>query len=151
MSVQENATLIRTIHALYDAGDLTRCVELATPDVEWVLIPLGETYRGLEGFREVLQNWNTAFPDAKTPISSLIIAEDGAADEFTYQGTHTGPLAVSGGPIPPTGRRVDFEVCHTMQIRDGKFAAIRTYFDSATLMRQLGVLPASAEAATASR
>jgi steroid delta-isomerase-like uncharacterized protein len=150
MSAQENTTLIRTIHALYDAGDVARCVELAAPDVEWVLIPLGETYRGLEGFREVLQNWNTAFPDAKTPISNLIVAEDAAADEFDYQGTQTGPLAVPGSPIPATGRRVDFRVCHAMQIRDGKFTAIRTYFDSATLLRQLGVMPAPAEAAAAS-
>ena len=150
MSAQDNEALIRKLHALYDAGNIAGCAALAATDVEWVVVPFGETYRGPDGFRDGLQIWNTAFPDAKAPISHAIATEDAVVAEYDYRGTQTGPLAAPGGPIPPTGKRVDAKGCHVAQVRDGKFVSIRTYFDVATLLRQLGLMPTPAEAGASS-
>ena len=44
-------------------------------------------------------------------------------------------------PIPPTGRTIELHIAEIYQIRDGKIALLRAYYDGATLMRQLGVMP----------
>ncbi len=54
-------------------------------------------------------------------------------------GTHQGDFA----GIPPTGRRVDYHACEIFQIRVGKIVRARTYLDTGTILRQLGVLPGS--------
>jgi steroid delta-isomerase-like uncharacterized protein len=150
MSAQDNEALMRKLHALYDAGDIGGCAALAAPDLEWLVAPFGETYRGPDGFRDGLQIWNTAFPDAKAPITYVMATGDAVAAEYDYRGIQTGPLAAPGGAIPPTGKRLDTKGCHVAQVRDGKFVSIRTYFDVATLLQQLGLMPAPAEATASS-
>lgn len=64
--------------------------------------------------------------------------------QFDFRGTHTGPLQGPNGEIPPTGRAVDVPVCDVFQLRNGKAVGVHSYFDAATLMTQLGLLPALA-------
>ena len=69
-------------------------------------------------------------PDRYRPTTSFIRAAPG---------THDGPLRTPTGEIPSTGRSIELEVVEVIGIRAGKIAAISNYWDSATLMRQLGV------------
>jgi predicted ester cyclase len=56
-------------------------------------------------------------------------------------------LAISGtqrgqwGPLPPTGKRVQFEEIVILQIRDGKVRRQRGIVDNLNALRQLGVVP----------
>lgn len=61
--------------------------------------------------------------------------------EFMGRGTHTGPLHTPTGDVPATGRRVDLPFCDVHRIEDGKITNGRSYFDLATMMRQLGLMP----------
>ena len=51
-----------------------------------------------------------------------------------------GPLVGPQGEIPPTGKSVDVAFCDVYQFKDGKFTSLRSYFDTATLMGQLGLM-----------
>ena len=59
--------------------------------------------------------------------------------EFVNRGTHTGPLQTSLGTIAPTGRKVKVRYCSVMRVDDGKVVEGRDYYDSASIMRQLGL------------
>ncbi len=67
---------------------------------------------------------------------------DQAAVGWRITGPHGGDFL----GIPPTGRRVDYHASVILQMRDGKIARAWVYFDTGTLLRQLGVLPGDDQA-----
>ena len=60
--------------------------------------------------------------------------------EYTGRGTHTGTLSTSMGDIPATGRSVTLQLCDVIEFKDGKVHRQRTYFDTGSMMAQLGLL-----------
>jgi predicted ester cyclase len=80
-------------------------------------------------------------PDARTEIVNLI--SDGArvASEHIGRGTHTGPFVRPAGTIPPAQRAFELRIGEFCEMHEGKIAKLRAYYDSATMMRQLGLLP----------
>jgi SnoaL-like polyketide cyclase len=65
------------------------------------------------------------------------------ASEHVGRGTHTGPFISAAGKIPPTGRPIQLRIGEIYGVRNGKIARLYAYYDSATMMRQLAVLPRS--------
>jgi ketosteroid isomerase-like protein len=87
-----------------------------------------------------------AFPDAVVGITSSVFADDRGSVEFTFTGTHSGPLKGAGGVVvPPTGARVSFPYCVVYWYDDDDLATeIHEYFDQVELLVPLGLLkPAS--------
>ena len=62
-------------------------------------------------------------------------------NENVFRGTHTGPLATPTGVVPATGRSFVVPFVEVWRCEEGKVYSIHNYFDSATLMQQLGVAP----------
>jgi predicted ester cyclase len=60
--------------------------------------------------------------------------------EFDLLGTHRGPLR----GIPPTGRQFRCPVVALFLFADDRIVCERVYFDSATILRQLGLIPTPA-------
>ena len=56
--------------------------------------------------------------------------------EFEFSGDHTGDLF----GIPATGKHVEMPMMSVYRIDDGKIQWARLYYDSASLMRQLGMI-----------
>ncbi|MEV6769278.1 ester cyclase [Nocardia sp. NPDC051030] len=56
-------------------------------------------------------------------------------------GTHTGTLNLFGLEVPPTGKKVDIELCTVATFKDGKIAEERLYYDMLLLAMDLGVWP----------
>ena len=59
--------------------------------------------------------------------------------EFTGRGTHTGTLVTSMGEIPATGRSLTLQLCDVMEFKNGKVQSQKTYFDTGSMMAQLGL------------
>jgi steroid delta-isomerase-like uncharacterized protein len=85
--------------------------------------------------------WADGFPDGKVTIDRTIASGDNVVVEYTGTGTQTGTLRGPGGDIPATGRSVTLHLCDVHEIRDGKIRKVSSYFDSASLLEQLGVMP----------
>jgi steroid delta-isomerase-like uncharacterized protein len=150
MTVQaDNAALVRDVHAAWNRRDFDRIIALASPEVEWVMMPTGQKFRGLDGMRQYSQGWATGFPDGRTKEVNLIAGDNGAVIEFIGSGTHTGPLMSPAGEIPPTGKRVEMPFCEVFRIKNGKIVGGAIYFDMATMLQQLGLMPAQPAAARA--
>ena len=92
--------------------------------------------------------WAGGFPDGVITVDSTIASGDKVVVEFTGQGTHTGTLVTSMGSIPPTGRPVTLKLCDVIEFSDGKVKSQRSYFDSGSMMAQLGLGAEQAETTT---
>lgn len=125
----------------FNQRDLDRGAAVFARDAEIVLVPTGETFRGPEGWRQIMQRWLRAFPDGRVEVRQVVAGPDGAALEYVGQGTQTGPLATPDGDIPPGHGRVRLNFCDVCRVRDGKITSLHTYYDAGTMLRQTGTAP----------
>lgn len=141
------ADVARQHYDLYNAREFDRAADsLIAPDAEWVNMSTGQTFRGPDGYRQFVGGWSGAFPGSRIEDLRISGSDDIVVAEFRGRGEHAGPLPTPAGVLPPTGRSIDVRFCEVIEVRDGQITRARLYFDSATLMRQLGVLPEPATA-----
>ena len=142
MSDRDNAAIARAVYEAFNDHDLERAGALAAEDMELVDVPSGRTMRGPEGFMDGMRAWIGACSDASVEVVEMIAGEgDSVTAEFVGRGTHDGPLATPGGEIPPTGRLLGLRYCEVYRMREGKIASAHLYYDTATLLGQLGLMP----------
>jgi steroid delta-isomerase-like uncharacterized protein len=137
----DNATIARTLYEAWNERDFDRSAALMADDGEIVIVGSGARFVGPDGARQFDQMWAGAFPDGKAEIDNLIDAGDTIVVEFTGRGTHTGTLTSPGGDIPATGRSITLQLCDVIRLENGKVKSTKSYFDSASLLMQLGVMP----------
>jgi steroid delta-isomerase-like uncharacterized protein len=125
-------------------GDAAQLEKICTADVEFE--DSVQSAKGIPAVTEYLRSWSTAFPDATTSIGRVVAGDDQAVGEMLYRGTQTGPMATAQGAIPATGRTVELKGAAWITIRDGKIARFNGYYDTMTMMVQLGLMPAPATA-----
>ena len=108
------------------AGFVRHCE--ATPDVD---------VRSRDQFKEFLVNYTAAFPDNVQTFTQVVAEGDRIGIWANYTGTHTGAL----GPVPATGKPVDFHFGGVFRVEEGKLAEFWLTWDNMTIMAQLGLLP----------
>jgi steroid delta-isomerase-like uncharacterized protein len=134
MPASKRERLVREHVEAENAGDYEAA--LATfkhPRYEYVATD--EVYDGPE---EVMAHWqelHRAFPDQEVEIVSLRRADDAVLMEAVARATHTGPLR----GLPPTGRGFELPFMAIFVFEGDALIGERVYYDSATLLQQLGV------------
>lgn len=140
MSAQTNAELARQGYALFNAHDFESLGAMVTDDVQVVDYAFGRTTNGRNELIQLLRDWKTPFPDGEVTILRQDAGEDFVVNQNVFRATHTQPMETPNGTIPATGRKVTFNFVEVWKIRNGKLARIDNYVDSASLLRQLGVM-----------
>jgi len=80
-------------------------------------------------------------PDTKlTPISRTVGA-DAVVDEMIFEFTHTIKMDWMLPGVEPTGKHVKAPLVAIVQFRDGKLAHEHIYWDQASVLVQLGLMP----------
>jgi predicted ester cyclase len=125
-----------------NARDIEGYLANQQQDVEFVLSG-GITLHGRDQVRHYIEALWKAFPDGKLAFGEQVFAEDAAATELVFTGTHTGPMMTPGGPIPPTGQPVTLHSASLLKIKDGLIAWEHVYSDQLEMMTQLGLMPAA--------
>ncbi len=97
---------------------------------------------GRDAYRNVLAGLWAAFPDTSYKVEQMLAAEDCVVTRLRLTGTHRGAFMGKEG----TGKRFDIRLCHVDQWKDGKIKRSWYYWDTATLLRQLGISGHSASA-----
>jgi steroid delta-isomerase-like uncharacterized protein len=90
---------------------------------------------------ELFKGWKQAFPDAVGKVTSAFASGDKAVLEVTWKGTHTGPLTMAEGTIPASGKHQETPAAIFFTFEGDKIKESRHYFDSLTLLKQIGVQP----------
>jgi steroid delta-isomerase-like uncharacterized protein len=98
-------------------------------------------FEGPEKIVELFKAWKTAFPDAVGTVTGAIASGNKAALEVTWKGTHTGPLETAEGTIPASGKRQETPAAFLFTFEGDKIKESRHYFDSMTLLKQIGAQP----------
>jgi steroid delta-isomerase-like uncharacterized protein len=113
-----------------------------------------EPLRGRDAIRKDAATFFKGFPDIRYEIVNTIEKDDrNGADEVRMTGTQTGPLETPTGQVlPPTNKRVDLKGGAFTKLNErGEIIEERRYYDVATVLRQLGVMPEPAEEPVAAK
>ena len=142
MSQQENIKAAYAFFEAWNAGDLSKIAPYEAADF-MAEGPGAAGPMNAEQNRMYLQNFLTAFPGAKFDILLTITQGDYVVVHWKAGGgAHTGPLRTpSGGTIPPTGKSATVVGSTTSQMKNGKISRSWTFWDMASLLGQLGLLP----------
>jgi steroid delta-isomerase-like uncharacterized protein len=136
--------LIEATTSTWNERDKDGYLALYTDDCE--IVAPGFTGRGHEALSQFWDVQMTALPDNRITVLRTAVGDGGAlvAEESAIEGTNTGPLVgADGSELPPTGQHVSAPFAMVHEVRDGKLAASRLYYDQLEFLAQLGV-PAEA-------
>lgn len=143
MTVLDQTVNVRSIYEAYQARSFERAALKFAEDAEITNVATGDAFRGREGYLQFARGWAAAFPDLRVEVLRYQESADWAVVEYAFRGTHTGAMISNGGFIPPTWSQVDLRLCDSVQMRDGRIVRLQTFFDTATMLRQMGLFPNS--------
>ena len=142
--LERNKALIRTYWDAVNAEDYATLESIHHPaarnhapaafDVsEW---PSEGKPFGPAEVRETYQWIRSGQPDLHVDVEALVAEDDQVVAWVRARSTLTG----SGGPIPPTGRSLDFHHAHRFRIRDGRIVEHWAVRDDLRAVVQAGVV-----------
>jgi steroid delta-isomerase-like uncharacterized protein len=118
--------------------DPERVLALFADDCVFEDVTFGVVARGKEELRSFVNRAFAAVPDFKYGLTSRFAASQWAVIEWVMSGTHTGDFP----GIPATGRRFSsVRGASILELEGGKIRRESDYWDAATFMKQVGLLP----------
>jgi steroid delta-isomerase-like uncharacterized protein len=99
------------------------------------IVPTGDVYDGEEEVARYFAETRAAFPDQRNELIAMHHADDSVIVEFDLLGTHLGNYR----GLPATGRAFRCRMIAVFEFADDRIVCERPYFDSATILRQLGI------------
>jgi steroid delta-isomerase-like uncharacterized protein len=142
MSANAAGGVVGQFYEHFGAGNLDAALAACADDLEITDPGMGQVF-GRDRFREYLETFKRAMPDARANIETIIESGDTVAVEGCLTGTHTGPLTTEDGDVESTGASVDLRFADVSRVRDGKIIAYHTYYDQLGLLTQLGLMGGS--------
>jgi steroid delta-isomerase-like uncharacterized protein len=122
-------------------GNLDAVAELCSEDIVEHEAPPGMP-QGLEGVKQFVQMFRTAFPDLKVEVEDAFEAGDRAVARTRWTGTHQGEFM----GVPPSGKPIDIEAIDIIRVADGKAAEHWGATDNLAMLQQIGAIPEGAPA-----
>ncbi len=142
MTVESNLKVIEKMVKAYNTRDWDLVANLHSKSVIGVSPETPEPRKGREAIREEFVGYATAFPDSRLRMKRAFGQKDWVGAEFTFAGTHTGPLAGPGGQaVPPTNKPLRLEYAVVYKLKKGEITERHEYFDLMGMMAQLGLTP----------
>jgi len=138
--------LLQQWAAGWSARDPERVAALYTDDCVYEDVPLGAVSRGKRELTVLGRPFplcglgarpQDAFPDFGIELTAGFVAGDRAAMEWVMSGTHARGLP----GMPATGRRFRVRGATMLELRDGRVTRNSNYWDMATLLTQMELMP----------
>jgi steroid delta-isomerase-like uncharacterized protein len=132
---------LQMMHAYFDAlftKDMSPMFELFDQDIEWLIVPTGDTIKGKDEIAKLAANHWAASPGRIKTLVNLFANEEYGSLEYRTSGTLTNQADFPSVKFEPTGQKYDFLCCFVFHIRNGKIDRVHEYFDMETIKRQLG-------------
>ncbi len=118
---------------IWSSGNLSLVNEVYSQEMirHWVG---GDEIVGIDAYIEEIKKFKTAFPDMHFEVNNLFVRGEKVYYELIMYATHTGVF----GDVPPTGKKVIWDILEIDRIVDGKIVEEWGYSDKLDLMTQLG-------------
>jgi steroid delta-isomerase-like uncharacterized protein len=139
-----NIETYRAGHAAFNNRNFDAMVQEYAETISWTDRARGLTFRTRDEFRSVfLAGWVQSSSDIQIKEPRYIDAGQTVMCTFSVVGTQDGSL----GPFPATGRQFSLPLCEMWHFdANGHVIGGDLYYDQATLLMQLGLLPQPAAA-----
>jgi steroid delta-isomerase-like uncharacterized protein len=144
MSVEENKASVRRLYEeVFNKKKLAAIDDYFAPSVIDHSLPPGVP-GGIEGVRQTIAMFLTAFPDLNLTLEDSIAEGDKVVARWTLRGTHQG---ASLG-MPPTGKQCTIPGISILRLVGGKAVETWVILDQLGMLQQLGLAPAPAQASS---
>ena len=124
MSREVANSFVEALWRLEEDRDVEALVEIHTEDCEVGNVSVPETFRGHDGLREFWTEYRKTFGEMKSTFRNVFASEDGAALEWTTEGTSNGDA-------------VSYDGVSILEIEGDKVSRFMAYFDTRRLTRQV--------------
>jgi steroid delta-isomerase-like uncharacterized protein len=135
MSAEQNKTITRRFHELFDQGDIAGMEQLLAPNC--VAHQPGMLPLSLAEFKQMGTLFATAFGESKTVLHDLVAEGDTVFTRLTWSATHQAEF----NGIPATGKHVQMSEMIMNRFENGKIVEHWAQPDILGLMQQLGAIP----------
>lgn len=129
-----NADVAKKWIAAWNSHDPAKMLPLFTDDVFYEDVAYGEVSHGHAELRKFTADEFEAVPDLELKLLRASVSNGHGSIEWSFSGTDKG--------IYKTGKKFTVRGVSVIDVRDGKIARSLDFYDSGTIMRQVGVLPA---------
>ena len=137
MTTTRLESMVNAYVGAWVSHDAKKISSFFTDDGVYEDVGLGAVNRGRDAIRAFVAGGFVTFPDFNVVLTSLFVTEDRAASEWIMTGTHLGD---SPG-LPATGKPISVRGASIIEFRDDKIQRDSDYWDTASFLRQIGVLP----------
>jgi steroid delta-isomerase-like uncharacterized protein len=151
MAVQEHVALALSLfelcnHRQSDPAWLDKILAAFAADCEIIDAPSGTTFYGPDGYKRFTRFITESFPEMRTEVTNAFATEDRVVLEGMFREITTGSRNLPTGALPATGSPGEVRVCHVLQFKHGKITSLHSYYDLTTLLEQLDLKSATAQA-----
>ncbi len=129
-----NAAIAEKWIAAWNSHDPAKMLPVFTDDVFYEDVAYGEISHGHAELRKFAADEFEAVPDLEVKLLRASVSNGHGTIEWSFSGTDKG--------IYKTGKKFTVRGVSVIDVRDGKIARSLDFYDSGTIMRQVGVLPA---------
>ncbi len=133
-------TLSEELIKAWNSHDFAQVEPFYSPDYQGFDVAQAKPQSGIEGIKAGLTGYWKAFPDLHFTLKESVCERDQICLFWIATGTHRGPIL----NIPATGHSVNIQGVALHRMRDGKIVHCHYIWDTAGLLRNLGLLPALA-------
>jgi steroid delta-isomerase-like uncharacterized protein len=138
MEVKDNLRLIKARYAAVNAHDWKKFQSYYARAIVWSDPGLRAPIEGPRSVRKRLETLTMAFPDLRWKLGRIFGQGENVSAEFTFTGTHKGPLVDIGGKtIGASNKRIRIQASGVYVVRAGKIVDSKIYFDFGSLVSQL--------------
>lgn len=123
----------------WNSGGVEDIRPLYADDAVLYQAPVKKTLVGIDHIIDRAKSLNEMSGDARLSVRELHVVGDTAIMEINVAGTHTGRFL----DYEATNRTFDIDSCLVFKVKDGTIIKHTTYFDTATLVRALGLITIS--------
>ncbi len=122
----------------WNSHDPDKMLPLFTDDILYEDVAFGEVSHGKVEVRKFILSEIEGVPDLELKLVRADIHNGHGTIEWTFSGTDK--------DVFKTGKKFSVRGVSVIEMRDGKISRNLDFYDAATIMRQVGALPAPADA-----
>jgi steroid delta-isomerase-like uncharacterized protein len=124
MSKEVVDDFVEALRKLEEERDVEALVEIHAEDCTVGNVSISETFKGHDGLREFWTEYRKTFGEMNSTFRNVFATEEGAALEWTTEGTSN-------------GETVSYEGVSILEIEGGKVRRFMAYFDPRSLTPQV--------------
>ncbi len=139
VSAEDQQRMIAEHWLAWSAHDMERVSALFTENLLYEDVTMGAVNRSAAELRAFGEGFFSGFPDVTFELKSSFANGTSGGAEWVMRGTHKGALP----GMPATGKRVEVRGASVFEFEGNKIRRCSDYWDMATFLRQLGLMPST--------